>query len=250
MAIRGANSDTRATDVAVAPTSWQSATVTRIERETARAKSFTLRLDEPVPHRAGQHYIVRLRAPDGYTASRSYSVASAPDRSGEIQLTVERLHDGEVSTFLHDVVEVGDELEVRGPIGNWFAWDGDDSVLLVAGGSGVVPLMSMLRHARQIGRPQLVQLVVSVRSADDLYYAAEIVGPQTTVVHTRVTPPGAVRPARRLAREDLAARIPGVARAFVCGSAGFADHVTDLLVAEDMDADAIRVERFGPTATP
>ena len=104
------------------------------------------------PHRAGQHYVVRLTAPDGYTASRSYSIASAPDGSAEIELTVERLEDGEVSTFLHDDVAVGDELEVRGPIGGWFVWDGDTPALLVGGGSGIVPLMAMLRLARRNGR--------------------------------------------------------------------------------------------------
>lgn len=232
------------------PTAWQSATVISVGRETPRAKSFGLRLDVPLRHRAGQHYVVRLRAPDGYTASRSYSVASAPSDAAEIELTVERLDDGEVSTFLHDVVEVGDELEVRGPIGEWFVWDGDDPVLLVGGGSGVVPLMSMLRHARRIGRPDLVQLVVSVRSAADLYYAAEIAGAQTSVMYTRQAPAGSVRPAGRLSVDDLAVRLPGVARAFVCGSTGFANHATDLLIAAGVDATAIRVERFGPSAPP
>ena len=127
---------------------WQSATVLGIVDETARAKSFRLRLSEPTGHRAGQHYVVRLTAPDGYRASRSYSVASAPDRPDEIELTVELLPGGEVSTFLHDEVVVGDELEVRGPIGGWFVWRGETPALLVGGGSGIVPLMAMLRLAR------------------------------------------------------------------------------------------------------
>src|SRR5262249_43663266 len=139
-------------------------------------------------HLAGQHYVVRLTAPDGYTASRSYSVASPPDDSNEFDLTVERLDDGEVSTFLHDEVRVGDELEVRGPIGGWFVWRGDEPAVLVGGGSGLVPLMAMLRYARVLGRTDLVRLVISVRSADDLLYADEVVGPETTVLYTRLSP--------------------------------------------------------------
>src|SRR5439155_12640519 len=112
-------------------TTWQTATLVGISNETGSAKTFRLRLHQPTPHLAGQHYVVRLTAPDGYTASRSYSVASAPDESGQIELTVERLEDGEVSSFLHDVVVEGDQLEVRGPIGGWFVWRGDSPALLV-----------------------------------------------------------------------------------------------------------------------
>jgi ferredoxin-NADP reductase len=113
---------------------------------------------------AGQHYVLSLTAPDGYTAQRSYSVASAPDDSGKIELTVEKLDGGEVSSFLHDIAEIGDEIEVRGPIGRWFVWEADTPALLIGGGSGVVPLMSMLRLARRIGRTDLLQVVVSVRT--------------------------------------------------------------------------------------
>jgi ferredoxin-NADP reductase len=143
------------------PSPWQPATVVAVHRETARAKTFRLRLPAPSGHRAGQHYVVRLTAPDGYTAARSYSVASPPDGGAEIELTVERLAEGEVSTFLHDEVVVGDELEVRGPIGGWFVWEGDARAVLVGGGSGLVPLMAMLRHARRTGRSDLVRLVVT-----------------------------------------------------------------------------------------
>ncbi len=179
---------------------WQTAVVVEIRDETSRAKTFRLRLEVPQPHLAGQHYVLRLTAPDGYTASRSYSVASAPDDSGTIELTVERLDDGEVSSFLDEVVVVGDELEVRGPIGGWFVWRGDTPVLLVGGGSGVVPLMAMLRLARRLGRSDLARLVVSVRSPADLYYAAELPGPEATVVWTRETPPGVAPPAEPPAR--------------------------------------------------
>ncbi len=227
---------------------WQGATVVAIRDETPTAKTFRLAPEQPHPHRPGQHFIVRLTAPDGYTASRSYSVASIADPTGEFELTVERLDDGEVSTFLHDVVEVGDELEVRGPIGRWFVWDGVSPALLVGGGSGVVPLMAMLRAARASGHPELVQLVVSVRRPGELYYAAELPGPETTIVHTREAPLGSGRAPARLGSADLPALRPGVI-AFVCGAPGFANHATDLLVAAGLPPDRIRVELFGPTGT-
>jgi ferredoxin-NADP reductase len=233
----------------MAATPWQLATVTDVRSETSRAKTFRLALSRPQPHLAGQHYVVRLTAPDGYTASRSYSVASAPDDSGQIELTVERLPRGEVSGYLHDVVEPGDELEVRGPIGGWFVWRGDAPALLVGGGSGLVPLMAMLRLARREGRPDLVRLVVSVRRLADLYYAAEIAGPEVAVAYTREAPPGVARPPGRLGPSDVAAAadLAPEATAYVCGSAGFADHASDLLVASGLGADRIRVERFGPS---
>jgi ferredoxin-NADP reductase len=229
-------------------TAWRAATVVGITDETSRAKTFRLRLDTPTQHLAGQHYVIRLTAPDGYTASRSYSVASAPDGTAEFEVTVERLEDGEVSTYLHDVAEVGDELEVRGPIGGWFVWEGTTPVLLVGGGSGVVPLMAMLRLARRIGRRDLVRLVVSVRSPSDLFYAAELPGEETTVVYTREPPAGVLRPPGRLVLGDLPAGVSDVSTAYVCGSTGFADTATGLLQEAGIAASAIRVERFGPSA--
>jgi ferredoxin-NADP reductase len=226
---------------------WQNATVVAVRDETARARTFRLALPQPSGHLAGQHYVVRLTAPDGYTAQRSYSIASAPDGTNEIELTVERLEDGEVSTYLHDVVQPGDELEVRGPIGGWFVWEGTTPAVLLGGGSGVVPLMAMLRYARRIGRSALVRLVVSVRSAADLYYADELPGPESTVVYTREAPDGWPRPVGRLVADDLTpALLPG-ATAYVCGSARFADAATDLLQAVGVGTGQIRVERFGPT---
>ena len=226
---------------------WQTATVIGVRDETATAKTFRLALPRPVEFTAGQHYIIRLTAPDGYTASRSYSVASAPDGSNEFEVTVERLPDGEVSMFLHDEVVVGDELDVRGPIGGWFVWRGDAPVLLVGGGSGVVPLMAMLRLARRTGSAELVRLVVSVRTPDDLYYADELPGPEATIVYSRRTPPGTERPAGRIGPPDLEPAIMPDATAYVCGSARFADAASHLLVDLDVPAERIRVERFGPT---
>ena len=151
-----------------------------------------------------------------------------------------------MSGFLHDVVEVGDELEVRGPIGGWFVWQADGPALLVGGGSGVVPLMSMLRLARATGRSDLVRLVVSVRSPDDLYYRGELPGPEVTVVYTRAAPPGVERPGGRLTLADLGAPAEG-ATAYVCGSARFADAASRLVVEAGVPVERVRVERFGPT---
>jgi ferredoxin-NADP reductase len=227
---------------------WQDAVLTAIRRETARATTFTLELTSPRRHLAGQHYVVRLTAPDGYTASRSYSVASAPTDDGTIELTVERLDDGEVSVYLHDVAEVGDELEVRGPIGRYFVWEGTRPALLVGGGAGVVPLMSMVRLARALGRADLLHLVVSVRAPDDLLYAEELATSGATVVYTRRNPRGHDRPPGRLAADDLPVALPAGGLAYVCGTNGFADHATDLLLAAGVETRAIRVERFGPSA--
>jgi ferredoxin-NADP reductase len=229
------------------PSRQQTATVVAITPETPRATTFRLRLVHPTAHLAGQHYVVRLTAPDGYTAQRSYSVASAPDGSADIELTVERLEGGEVSTFLHDELEVGDELEVRGPIGGWFVWEAASPALLVGGGSGVVPLMAMLRLARATGRPDLVRVVVSVRTPEDLYYAHELPGPETTIVFTRSSPPSAARAPGRLAPADLEPLLDPAATCYVCGSAGFADAASGLLVDLGVPVDRIRVERFGPS---
>jgi ferredoxin-NADP reductase len=226
---------------------WQRARVLAVHEETPTARTLRLALPEPRRHLPGQHYVLRLTAPDGYTASRSYSVASAPDDGGEIELTVERLTDGEVSEFLHDVVEPGDELEVRGPIGGFFAWAGSTPALLVGGGSGVVPLMAMLRHARRTGRADLLRLLVSARSPRELYYADELPGPETTVVWTREAPPGAGRPAGRIAAADLAPLVRGGEDVYVCGSPAFCDAATGALQGAGVPAALVRVERFGPS---
>jgi ferredoxin-NADP reductase len=230
------------------PALWQTATVVAIRDETPRAKTFRLALESPTGHRAGQHYVLRLTAPDGYTASRSYSVASAPDGSAEFELTVERLDDGEVSTFLHHVVEIGDELEVRGPIGGYFVWEGDTPALLVGGGSGVVPLMAMLRLARTTDRAGLVHLVVSVRTPDDLYYADELAGPNVSIVYTRQTAPSSTRAPARLTVADLIPHLRDDSTVYVCGSASFADAAGDLVTEAGVDPSRVRVERFGPSA--
>jgi ferredoxin-NADP reductase len=226
---------------------WQTAKVVDIRPETAHAKTYRLRPERPMQHRAGQHYVVKLTAEDGYSASRSYSVASAPDDSGEFELTVERLDDGEVSTFLHDELQIGDEIEIRGPIGGFFVWDGDTPALLIGGGSGIVPLMAMLRLARATGRADLVRLVVSARAPEDLYYANEVVGPETTLVFTRSAPPDAVRAVGRLNADDVAHALLPDATVYICGSDGFCNAAGDLCVQLGVPTGRIRTERFGPS---
>jgi ferredoxin-NADP reductase len=223
------------------------ARVIGIRAETATAKTFRLALKRGAQYLAGQHYIVRLTAPDGYTASRSYSVASAPDGSGEIELTVERLADGEVSSFLHDEVVLGDQLELRGPIGGWFVWRGGTPAVLIGGGSGVVPLMAMLRLARRTEQANLVRMIVSSRAPEDLYYADELTGPEVTVVFTRRAPEGWARPTGRLNERDLPSPLSAEAGFFVCGSSGFSDTATGVLQGAGVSSERIRVERFGPT---
>jgi ferredoxin-NADP reductase len=226
-------------------TEWMTATVMSITTETPTAKTFRFALPAPSQHLAGQHYIVRLTAPDGYTASRSYSVASAPDGTNEIDLTVELFPDGEVSMFLHEVAEVGDEIEMRGPIGEWFVWRGDAPALLVGGGSGIVPLMAMLRLARATGKTDLLRMLVPTRTPADLYYASEL-GTDATVVYTRADI--GTRPRGRMTAADVEPLLRPDVDVFVCGSASFASAATDLLVDMGVPAARIKVERFGPSA--
>jgi len=149
--------------------------------------------------------------------------------------------------FMHDDVMVGDELEVRGPIGRWFVWEADQPALLIGGGSGVVPLMAMLRYARRLGRNNLVRLLVSVRKPEQLYYSAELPGPETSLIYTRAAPPGQSRLPGRMTREDLGPLLLPDATAYVCGSSPFADAATDACAAVGVPLNRIRVERFGPS---
>jgi ferredoxin-NADP reductase len=224
---------------------WRTATVAGVRRPIARAVELRLDVHDRVDHLPGQHYVVRLTAEDGYTAQRSYSVASAPG-DPLVELFVERLDDGEVSTYLADVVEPGDELEVRGPIGGWFVWDGTSPALLVGGGSGVVPLVAIVRHARDLGRLDLIRVAVSARTLADLPYADELAAAGALVVTTREA--HGIRPAARLTAMDLLPLWEPGQTAFVCGSAGFAEAASQLLVGLGVPASAVRVERFGPSA--
>jgi ferredoxin-NADP reductase len=223
---------------------WRTATVAGVRRPIQR--SVQLRLDVPdrVDHLPGQHYVVRLTAEDGYTAQRSYSVASSPG-DPLIELFVERLDDGEVSIHLADVVEPGDELEVRGPIGGWFVWDGATPALLVAGGTGVVPFVAMLRTARDLGRLDLLRIAVSSRTLGELPYADELIAAGALVVLTREA--HGIRPAGRLTAAELVPLWEPGQTAYVCGSASFAEAASQLVMEVGIPAAAVRVERFGPS---
>jgi ferredoxin-NADP reductase len=231
-----------------APGRWQLATVSSIKAETPTVKSFRLALAMWMPHLPGQHYDVRLTAPDGYTAQRSYSIASSPLDEHEIELTVDRLDEGEVSPYFHDVVEVGDEIELRGPFASYFVWRGTEPgpVLLVGGGSGVVPLMAMLRHRRRASPETDMRLLYSVRTAADVIYADEL-GDDATLTYTREPPPGWTGHSGRIDAELVAAAGAGAMTAYVCGTNGFVETAVGLLLDAGVAAAQIRTERFGPT---
>jgi ferredoxin-NADP reductase len=229
-----------------APGRWQVATVASVKQETPRCKSFRLRLPMWMPHLPGQHYDVRLTAPDGYRAQRSYSVASSPLDEGEIELTIDRLDDGEVSTYFHDVVVEGDQVEVRGPFASYFVWRGEQPVLLIGGGSGVVPLMAMLRHRRRTTPEQMMRLVYSVRSPEELIYADEL-GDETVLTFTRSAPEGWSGHSGRIDAKLIAAAAPREGLAFICGSNGFVETAAQLVLETGFDPARVRTERFGPT---
>ena len=225
--------------------------------ETAHAKTLVLDVPAWPGHRAGQHIDVRLTAEDGYQAARSYSIASAPELR-ELEITVELVHDGEVSPYLVEEVRPGDLIEIRGPIGGHFTWSVDEGgpLLLVAGGVGLAPLMAMLRHRAARGSGVETRLLVSARTADDLIYARELdeLEPRSGLMvhrtYTRGGPPGWTGFARRVDAAMLArAGPPPVAmpRVFVCGPTAFVETVADLLVDAGHPFASIHAERFGPT---
>lgn len=240
------------------------ATLADAREETATAR--TLALDVPgwPGHVAGQHVDVRLTAPDGYQAQRSYSIASAAARADapeneRVELTVQAVPEGEVSPYLLRTFSVGDPVEIRGPVGGWFVWHDTDAspVLLVAGGSGIVPLMAMVRTRRAAGSRMPFRLIYSVRTPADVIYADELRrrgrddgGLDIAYVYTRQSPEGSPRPAERIGLVDIAEHgwppdfMPSC---FVCGPTGFVETVADILVAQGHDPRRIKTERFGPT---
>jgi ferredoxin-NADP reductase len=228
-----------------APTGgWRTATVAGVRRPIQRSVELRLDVHDRINHLPGQHYVIRLTAEDGCTAQRSYSVASAPS-DPMVELLIERLDDGEVSTYLADVVEPGDELEVRGPIGGWFVWDGGTPALLVAGGFGVVPFIAMLRHARDLGCSDLLRIAVSARTMAALPYAEELVAAGALVVLTREA--NGIRPAGRLTAGELVPLWEPGQTAYVCGSPSFAESASRILVDLGLPPSSVRVERFGPS---
>ncbi len=239
--------------------SWQIASISNIKPETSTVKTFTLTLPAWMRHRAGQHYDIRLTAEDGYQTQRSYSIASEPEREGEVDLTVERIPDGEVSTYLHDVLVPGDRIEVRGPIGGYFVWEAsmDGPLLLIAGGSGVVPLMSMLRHRMAAGGKNPTALLYSSRRFEDIIYYGELEklcsgNNRLQVFHTltRSQPADWKGYARRIDEamlKDAVKPLGKSAQVFICGPTGMVESAANALVKIGIDSDKIRTERFGPT---
>jgi len=239
--------------------SWQLGEVVTTRAETARTKSITLAVPTWMGHQAGQHVDVRLTAEDGYQAERSYSIASPPEEAPHVTLTVERLDDGEVSPYLVDELHVGDKLELRGPIGGYFVWEArlGGPLLLVAGGSGIVPLMAMLRHRAATSSTVATRLLYSSRSFEDVIYRDELDHLKSSstmleVMHTltRVQPPGWTGYHRRVDSEmlkEVAWPVDQHALAYVCGPTPFVETVAASLVSLGYDPGRIKTERFGPT---
>jgi ferredoxin-NADP reductase len=241
---------------------WQLGTVVEIRQETPRVKSLILDLPDWNTHLAGQHVDVRLTAEDGYQAQRSYSIGSPPEHK-HLMLTVENIGDGEVSPYLTDVLQVGDQLELRGPIGGYFVWDGpgsqDDTspLLLVAGGSGIVPLMAMIRHRAALNKKVPTRLLYSSRSYEDVIYRGELdrlaVGdPSLQIIHTltRQQPHDWTGYGRRIDREMLAEAVWQPSEgpiAYTCGPTSLVESVANLLLELGYEPERIKTERFGPT---
>ena len=237
---------------------WQKSVVERIVQQTPAIKSFSLRLGNPFTHVAGQHVDVRLTAPDGYMAMRSYSIASPPDGSGNVELAIERLPDGEVSPLVPDVAAVGDEIELRGPLGGHFLWPQDAAgpVFLIGAGSGLVPLMAMIRQRRVEAQNVPTALLLSARTARDVLYAKELQaiefddpGFVLSLAITREAPTRETDFARRIDGamvQEVITRLPRTpAHVFVCGSNGFVNIATDGALFAGLDAATIKTERYG-----
>lgn len=258
MVTRGWNSGTTVISVP-RPTGWQPATVVSIREETPRVKTIRFAVNNWPGHLAGQHADVRLTDGNGYRAERSYSIASPPELAA-LELTVERLDEGEVSPFLTGELQPNDTIQLRGPIGGYFVWSAAEShnpLLLVGGGTGVVPLMSILRHRRLSGSTVPAALLYSARTRHDLIYYDELTDlaradPTLTlrITLTRDVEPGWDGAIGRIdlpALQTLMTTLGGVVDSFVCGSADFVEAASALLVDAGQPRDAIRTERFGPT---
>ena len=239
---------------------WHLCAVVALRDETATARTIALQVPDWPGHVAGQRVDLRVTAADGYSAVREYSIASAPRADGRIELSVERLPDGEVSPYLTQDLAVGDHLELRGPIGGWFVWRNEqpEPIQLVAGGSGIVPLMAMIR-SRAIARSAApFRLLYSVRHPNSVWYRDELQalntddGVDVTYVYTRSAPPNWLRPPGRIDAKLLAgASWPSTfsPTCYVCGPTSFVEHVAELLTASGHRPEQIRTERFGPSGT-
>lgn len=237
---------------------WQSGSILEIISRTPDIKSFFLQLSAPFAHRAGQHVDIRLTAPDGYVAMRSYSIASAPGSAGILELAVERLPDGEVSPFFHDVAQLGDEIELRGPLGGHFIWPDDASrpVLLIGAGSGVAPLAAMIRHRRATGQGVPTAMLMSARTRRDTLFGDELLAVEESdsgfsfaLALTRESPTRGADFGRRIDAAmvaDVSARLPSPpGHVFVCGSNAFVNIAAEGALAAGIDATSIRTERYG-----
>lgn len=233
-------------------TTWRAAELVAVRAETDTARTLTLRVARWPGHLPGQHVDVRLTAPDGYQAERSYSIAS-PAGGDLIELTVQRVPDGEVSGYLVDGLEVGERIEIRGPVGGWFVWDPerDGPALLVAGGSGIVPIMSMLRARRRAGVGKPVRVIYALRDPGQLFYRDELAAdPDLFLAYSRAAPPGDPRPPARLSGAELTDH--GLTPSpeltcYVCGPTGFVESVSAALVSIGHEPARVRTERFGPS---
>jgi ferredoxin-NADP reductase len=238
---------------------WRVGTVVALHDETATARTITLEVLDWPGHVAGQHVDVRLTAPDGYSAVRSYSIASAPNSERRVQITVDRLLNGEVSPYLTQDVIVGDRLELRGPIGGWFVWrtQQTEPVQLVAGGSGIVPLMAMIRSRASAGSTVPFRLLYSVREPGAVFYGDELRALSAahrsvivTYAYTRTAPKDWPRPPGRIDAAlitDTTWPADLGPACYICGPTPFVETVANLLTASGNDRDKIRTERFGPT---
>ncbi|MBP64188.1 MAG: oxidoreductase [Chloroflexi bacterium] len=238
---------------------WHVATVTKVRVASDRVKLFTLEVPTGGNFKAGQHYDVRLTAPDGYQAQRSYSLASSPGDTNLIEIAIELIDDGEVSSYFHDSVEPGEMIEVRGPIGGHFTWEPSHtkSSIFVAGGSGIAPIISMLRHRFTVKNNAPALLLFSVRTEDDILYREELErmsdnDPSLHVVTTitRGTSKDWIGNTRRIDQGmiDSALVNTGVKpeSAYVCGGSGFVESIADILLDTGLDFNQIHIERFGP----
>jgi ferredoxin-NADP reductase len=231
-------------EVTPTTTSWTTGRIIEKDRPTPTTVRLRMHLEERQRHWPGQHYLIRLRAPDDYTAQRSYSVAS-DDSDPLVEFLVERLPGGEVSEHLADVAEVGDVLEMRGPIGRWFLWDTKTPALCLVGGTGVVPAVAMTRAARILGRRDLLKVVAVGRSHEHLPYADELARAGAVITYTRQAV-GAREPGPPTWAE-VTPLLSGIETAYVCGSSRFAEFGEDLLEGCGVPMESIRVEQFNPT---
>jgi ferredoxin-NADP reductase len=231
---------------------WRAARLTATRDETGTARTLVFQVPGWPGHLPGQHVDVRLTADDGYSTQRSYSLA-APSDGERIELTVERVPDGEVSPYLTEVMEIGDEVEIRGPVGGWFVWRPESAapVLLVGGGSGIVPLMAMILARREAGSRAPFRLLYSLREPGRGYYADRLRGPDpgldVTYLYTRAVPDSWPRPPGRITADDLRGAAGSEPDCYVCGPTGFVEAAADLLLTLGHDPGRIRTERFGPT---